>query len=640
MRQTITAIGLFLMALFAGSPAAAAQAEVQTSWRLLDYIAVDYREAVRDGRIINQAEYDEMVEFSRSARERIAALPDNGSRQALEQQATRLEELISQRAQVDRVAEQARQLAEALLQAHPVPLAPAGIPDLQRGAQIYAAQCASCHGASGDGNGPLAEGMDPPPIAFTDRERAAERSIFALYQVVTQGLEETAMQSFAHLPTQDRWAVSFHAGQLAFSPEEVERGRQLWQSSAELRARIDLQKLVSATPADFREEFGEADGTALMAFLRSHPEALSAGGGGEQLSGVRERVAEAVEAYAAGDQARARTLAVAAYLEGFEPIEPALAARDEALVRRVEGAMTAFRAAIADGEPLETVQARAAAINELIVEAEAALQGGETGWWVTFLGAFLVLLREGLEAILLVAAAVALLKKAGRADLMPYVHGGWVSAIVAGVLTWIAAATLISISGAARELVEGFGAIIAAFILLWVGIWMHGKSRAGAWQQHMQERLSKALSGKSVWYLFGLIFLIVYREAFETILFYIALLQQGSGAAVLAGGGTAACLLLVIGWALLRISARLPISTFFAWTSVLMAVLAVVLIGKGTAALQEAGWLPATMVEIPIRSELLGVYPTLETLTPQIGFALILVLLFWSQRRSGSRRST
>src|SRR3546814_16740773 len=96
---------------------------------------------------------------------------------------------MASKAAPEAVAQKARALASDLLAAYPVPLAPAKAPDPARGAALYAENCASCHGAKGDGHGPQAIGMDPPPIAFTDAERARKRSLFALYPVIDQGLD-------------------------------------------------------------------------------------------------------------------------------------------------------------------------------------------------------------------------------------------------------------------------------------------------------------------------------------------------------------------------------------------------------------------------------------------------------------------
>ena len=140
---------------------------------------------------------------------------------------------------------------------------------------------------------------------------------------------------------------------------------------------------------------------------------------------------------------------------------------------------------------------------------------------------------------------------------------------------------------------------------------MHQKSMAGAWQQYIHDKLSAALSRKSAWFMFGLSFIAVYREVFETILFYAALWEQGNHQAVLGGLASGVVILAIVGVALLRFSARLPIGKFFSWSSGLVAVLAVVLTGKGIAGLQEAGWLGASSFNGP-RVDLLGIHPSLQ----------------------------
>src|SRR5687767_10701219 len=146
-------IALLALALPA-SPAGAQSQDVQTAWRLLDYIAVDYREAVRGGQIVNQLEYDEMVEFSASVGERLKALPDKPAKAQLTLGVGQLQRSIAAKAPPEDIVRQARSLASALLAAYPVPLAPSEAPDLARGAALYAASCASCHGSNGDAKVP------------------------------------------------------------------------------------------------------------------------------------------------------------------------------------------------------------------------------------------------------------------------------------------------------------------------------------------------------------------------------------------------------------------------------------------------------------------------------------------------------
>src|SRR3546814_14240867 len=118
-----------------------------------------------------------------------------------------------------------------LLEAYPVPRGPDHAPDLSGAAALYQQNCASCHGATGAGDGPVSAGMDPPPIDFTDPERARQRSVFALAQVIEQGLEGTTMVSYAQLPEDQRWALAFSVGQLAFPADGAARGaggRRRW----------------------------------------------------------------------------------------------------------------------------------------------------------------------------------------------------------------------------------------------------------------------------------------------------------------------------------------------------------------------------------------------------------------------------
>jgi high-affinity iron transporter len=626
---------LALFGAFLAGPASAQDKGVQTTWRLLDYIAVDYREAVRGGRVVNPAEYREMTEFSASVRERIGGLPAGPAKGRLVAGAEALQGTIAAQAEPARVEQEARALAAALLAAHPVPLAPATAPDPARGAALYASNCASCHGADGSARTEAAKGMDPPPIAFTDRARAAERSVFGLYQVIDQGLEGTAMTSFAHLPPEDRWALAFAAGRFAYPEALAAEGRRIWEADAALRGRIpDLAALTALTPAALAREIGDARADAVVAYLRGSPGAVTqSGGGGSTLDIARTRLAESVAAYRAGDFAAAKELALAAYLDGFEPVEPVLNARDSGLMARVETAMAALRSAIAERRPPGEVAVRADDVVRLLGEAEAALAPDEASAASAFAGAFAILLREGLEALLIVVAMLVFLRKAERPEMVRAVHYGWAGAIAAGVATWWAATHIISISGAGRELTEGFGALFAAAVLLFVGIWMHGKAQADEWQRYLKEKLGHALSRGSAWFLFLLAFVAVYREVFETILFFAALSAEGNVGALALGAAAGAVCLAGIAVAMFRFSRTLPISKFFSYSAILMAVLAVVLAGKGVGALQEAGTIGVTPLAGVPRVPILGLSPSLETLAAQLAMLAALVVGFaWNRR--------
>lgn len=633
-------VRIFMLSLFLTMlgliPARTETAPVQVAWRLLDYIAVDYPEAVQDGRIISETEFAEMTEFAQSAQGRIAALSPSEAQEDLQARAVALQSLIAEKVPPATVATAARSLAADLLTNYPVPLAPMVAPHFDRGRTLYRQNCASCHGAEGDGLGSAGIGLDPPPIAFTDRKRARERSVFAFYQVIEQGIEDTSMVSFASLPPQDRWDLALYCSAFAYPINEATEGERIWKADDGLRAEIDLEKLVGMTPASLTEQIGEDQAVAVTAYLRRNPSVVVESAEGP-LNLARTRLNEALTAYGQGDRKAATDLALSAYLDGFEPVEPILATRDNALMIRIEGSMAAVRAGIAQGRLIEEVADQVHALDGLFAEVETVLTSGDTSLGTSFFGAFTILLREGLEALLIVVTMLAFLRQTNRRDVLPYVHGGWIAALVVGALTWVLATYVIGISGASRELTEGLGSILAALVLLWVGLWMHSKSSAEAWQRYICDKLDRALNRRSAWFLFGLSFLVVYREVFETILFYAAIWNHGNSIAVLAGGATAVVALCIIAWMLTHFSRALPLGKFFAYSSILIAVFAVVLIGKGMAALQEAGYLSIHPLTGWPRIALLGIYPTLEGMAATLGMVVLLMIGFARSRRQAKK---
>lgn len=632
VRSAVIAVACVLGAAWADpAPAQDSPPEVGTVWRLLDYIAVDYAGAVSKGAVSSASEYAEQTEFADSVARKVDGLPANEAKPRLQDDAHRLQSAIADRADPAHVADIAHAMAVALLAAYPVPLAPARAPTFARGAALYAQNCAACHGAAGDGHGSAAASLSTPPVAFTDEERARQRSVFALYQVISQGIEGTAMPSFAHLSPDDRWALAFHAGYFAYDDRSAGRGEQLWKSDPSLHDAVpNLQALVGSTPQALEQKVGRDRAVALVAYLRRHPDAVD-GQRADGLSLARDRLAQSIGRYRTGERDRAGELALSAYLDGFEPVEPILRARNAALLAQVEERMGEYRAAIARGDDVASVARRAEVIGQLLDDAAADLAPDAAGGVSTFAGAAAILLREGVEALLIVVAMIAFLRKAGRAEALPYVHAGWVGALAAGAGTWAVATWLVAISGASRELVEGFGSVLAAIVLLWVGLWMHGKAQAQQWQHYIRDRLSTELPGRSAWLVAGLAFVVVYREVFETILFYAALWSQGRHGAMLAGAGAACAALAAIAWALLRYSARLSISRFFVFSSWLMAALTVILAGKGLAALQEAGVVGIDPLAAIPRVEVLGLFPTAQTILAQV---LVLVVLLAGFRRN------
>lgn len=608
-------------------PARADELAVQTKakqiWQLFDYLSVDYGKAVKDGQISSSTEYAEMQEFAQAAERQLSELPPSVATPGLLKGAATLRTAIAQKAPAASVADQARKLAGELLTSYPVPMAPARLPDTKLGATLFQAQCAACHGATGHSDGPLAATLSPPPIVLADHSRAQERSVFAIQQILTHGVDGTAMPSFARLSEQERWAVAYFASTLAYSDAERQTGAKLWMDNPSLRKAVpNLAALSSNSESALAKTVGGEVARPLTAYLRSAPETVQAAVT-DTVPIAKSKLTESVAALDRADRPAASRLALSAYLDGFEPVEPALAAKDKPLFEEIEKSMGSYRVAVNAGR-VEEAHALEQKLQALLDSAQGALNSANDPW-STFIGAFTILMREGLEALLVVIAMIAFLKKADRRDVLPYVHGGWVAALAAGGLTWGIATYLVDLSGAGREMTEGFSAIFAAVVLLSVGIWMHQKSLAGRWQAYVKEKLSSALNKSSTTMLFVLSFVTVYREVFETVLFYAALWSDGNGVYMLAGLGAGVVVLVGIGLVLLRTSARLPISQFFAFSSALVAILATVLMGKGVAALQKVGFIGMTPLASP-RIDLIGLYPSMQTIFAQVAIVIIITL--------------
>lgn len=604
----------------------ATQPDVSQTWQMLDYLAVDYAGAVRQGNVVSTSEYEEMREFARHARDKVEALPSSPSSPALRTQADQLVALIDDKASEADVARQAHALADALLQAYPVPTAPTRAPDLARGAALYQEQCAACHGATGHGDGPAGVKLSPRPIDFTDQSRADQRSVLSLYEVITQGVADTPMTSYkASLSDDDRWALAYYVGMLAYANASGD-GSKAWERNNDARGAIaSPSELARARVSELAQTVGAEQARLIIGYLRAHPDAVH-----QALEGVplaRARLSASLDAYRRGSVEEAQQLALSSYLDGIEPVEARLDARDSALRARIETAMGAYRTSLSKTGNGDAVASQAHAVETLLQEAERMLAAAAASPAATFIGALTILVREGLEALLVVVALIAFLRKADRHDATRYVHAGWTLALLAGLITWGIASYAISISGASRELTEGLSSLFAAAVLLGVGLWMHQKSIGGRWQAYLKAKMTTALDRKSAWFVFGLTFISVYREVFETILFYTALWNEGQGMWLLAGLLTGAVLLGIIAWLLLRSSRRLPLGTFFSISSAVIAVLAVVLTGKGVAALQEAGWTAVTVAPAP-SIDWLGIYPTWQSLLAQLAVTLMLAVGF------------
>jgi high-affinity iron transporter len=330
---------------------------------------------------------------------------------------------------------------------------------------------------------------------------------------------------------------------------------------------------------------------------------------------------------------RSEREAFEAYLT-FEQVEADLRVRDGTLARALEAEFATLRVRVNDAEEaaLDSLRGRLFAGLE---RAERLISDRPSSAGL-FAQSFLLLLREGFEAILILGALLTFLAKAGADERRRDVTGGAIWAVVASVATWVLVEWVIEISTAQREALEGITMLLATVVLFAVSYWLLSKIDVSRWTAFMKERLAGALAGGSGFALASVAFLAVYREGLETILFYQALLASADGRIVpIAAGmvaGSAALVLLYV--AIHRFGLRIPLRPFFAVTSAVLYYMAFVFAGKGIAELQEAGWIGISPVAWAPRVPALGIYPTVQSLVLQgVLFAAAVVAVVWTVRR-------
>ncbi|WP_273825868.1 MULTISPECIES: cytochrome c/FTR1 family iron permease [Pseudomonas] len=591
---------------------------------LIDYIGADYPATVADGKVIDETEYHEQLEFLSALQKLVVALPARAERAELEQGVADLRKAISERQEGSLVARQARQLGARLAVTYEVSQAPAITPDPARGAPLYAQQCSVCHGESGAGDGPAGSGMTPPPANLRDASRLDRLSLYGIYNTLTLGVEGTDMPSFAdQLDERQRWDLATYIASFSAAPV------------AQTDKTYNIADLARQTPSEIQAAEGD-EAAALFRAQRAQPPQVKRGPS-QLLDYTATTLDKSLAAYRAGDREQAYDLSVAAYLEGFELVESSLDNVDANVRKDTEKSLMAYRQSLQDGLPVEQVEQRLAFAKDKLKTSAGLLGNDGLSQSLSFISGLLILLREGLEAILVLAAILAFLRNTGQQSAVRSVNIGWGLALLAGAGTWALAAYVIDVSGSQRELLEGCTALFASVMVLWLGVWMHDRRHAAAWQDYIKSSL---VGGGGRFGFAVLAFFSVYRELFEVILFYETLWLQAGPAghsAVLAGGATALVLLVGLAWVILRGSAKLPLALFFGINAGLLCALSVVFAGHGVKALQEAGIFGTRPVAF-FDFEWLGIHADAYSLGAQVVALLAIIVLYGRSRLAEKRQ--
>lgn len=308
---------------------------------------------------------------------------------------------------------------------------------------------------------------------------------------------------------------------------------------------------------------------------------------------------------------------------------------------------------LSDAQEVDTIESEAKAAEEAAAAeaaaAEAAAAAAEAGssnnGYLIFIGAFGIILREGLEAILVIAAILAYLIKSGNKKSVKNVYIGSVFGIAASFLAAWGLTVLKSFAGDAfgaqsQEIIEGITALIAVCVLFYVSNWMISKAEAASWSRYIDGMVQSSVEKSSAFALSFTAFLSVFREGAEVVLFYQPMLTEDGNPGMVWAGFLVGCVVLVGVYLAIRfLSIKLPIKPFFTATSILMAYMSVSFLGSGIKELAEGGILDVTRIPWMLEEndvlDVLGIYPYVEMVIPQLILVIILVATFVAARYKG-----
>ncbi|WP_431029408.1 FTR1 family iron permease [Lysinibacillus sp. LZ02] len=253
----------------------------------------------------------------------------------------------------------------------------------------------------------------------------------------------------------------------------------------------------------------------------------------------------------------------------------------------------------------------------------------------SFWDSALILLREGLEAILIIMVLVSFLKRSNQERMVKWIYSG----AATGVLLSAVMAILLAIvfdsltSGTNREMIEGWVGLVAAIMMIGVGVWLHSKSTVQSWNTYLSKQMGHAISKGSVLAMAFISFLSVFREGAETILFYAGIIPKIEVFDFVLGIVIAVIILIIVALALTKVSGKIPIHKFFFVATIMIYILAFKIIGTSIHTLQLTDVVSTNVVDVlPVMSAI-GFYPTVETILGQLVLLFIWAFVSWKQRK-------
>jgi high-affinity iron transporter len=608
------------------------------------------------GKIISAVELEEATSFLRTARDvarRLASPNADAVRLVLDS----LSAAAVRRATPAKLAETYLKFVNALGAEGALDL-PTHAVDVARGRAIYEQNCVPCHGVTGAGDGPAAKTIVPRPATIGRSELMHDVTPALMYRIMSVGIPATMMAGWApKLSSDDRWAVIAYVNSLRASDEDRASGAALlkarcptctapappassdfaWQaerSDSQIVAVIaanDSVKGVRGGPAR------AADRNRMVAALRAAPivtprmQQTAASDISDPRASARlvlRLVDDALTAVREHRAADAGDLAFDAYI-AFEPLEASARMRNPGLVADMERHFADFKGAVRHGDvaAAEAERGRIERGMPSILEFSTPVSTS----WGAFVESFIIIVREGFEAIIVLGAIVAFLIKTGNRARLRDIWWGTGAGIAASVVLAVLMRTVLSAVPASQDLIEGITMLIAVVVLFSVSYWLLSKVEGAKWQRFIRDKVNSALShGGSLALVFAA-FLAVFREGAETALFYQALFTRGTDVltpvslGLLVGFGALAVIFILF----YRFGVKIPLRWFFAVTSGMLYYMAFVFAGKGIMELQEANVVSRTLIPGFPHADIIGLFPTVETLLAQGVLFALLVFALW-----------
>jgi len=556
---------------------------------MLNIAGKEFEEGVVDGKIVVAAEYEESQVFLQQAIERFERISpeitDTQKAEGLKNKLNNMMAMVKDKVDSQLMWKEVNSINSELLKTFNIeinktPITPVS---LANGKKIFENNCSICHGAKGHGDGPMASQFDPSPAVLSNPKLTGDANTTAYdnFEVINVGIANTAMIAWA----------------------EVLSETEIWDVTYYLRTFSNINLQLPPVNMEVAALESSTDSTSGMA---------------EQVvNQVQALLEKSLSIYKAGKVDDAAEIAFDAYLV-YEKIESNLITKDKSLGVSLESAFSRYRGEIKRSAPFEHVDSLNKEINLKLAKGLELLKS-EVGFTGMFFQSFSIIVREGFEAILIIAALIAFLVKSRNQARVKTIHIGVVVGILASFATAYIVHEVLHLNMASQELLEGWIMLVAVAVLFWVSYWLVSKIENKKWQEYINKKMRGALSKGNTFTLGAVAFISVYREGFETVLFYKALyLYAENSTAGIIPGFLAGCVVLAgVFYLINTLGMRIPIKWFFGFTSVLLYYMAFTFMGKGLHELQMGEQLSMTAANFLPSISWLGMYPTWETFIGQ-----------------------